>query len=250
MLDHVPQGRLLGTLPLDPITQAMAWIGCQTRPETPANVWYNARGDFEGALIDCEWGTYQLVATTRDALLALLERLPARAPHGWRLTFPEWATRDVTEKHPYAQVTYEILHLCRAEDYRAPGPASATVMRLTPELAEQYVFDLEMVKAMSGFSWQGVCPLYAALADDQVVSIADGSALSEYASVVQGVYTLPDYRRRGLARSVVARLTEEIFALGRVSLYAAEYTNYASLGLCRALGYKPVAVAGLAQFEP
>src|SRR5512139_1244760 len=152
MLERVPQGRLLGSLPIDPIVHASAWIGCQQRPDIPAQVWYNARGDVEGALIDCEWATYQLVATTRDALLALLERLPAQSPLGWRVSFPEWATRDVAEKYPYAQVTYEVLHLCRREDYHAPPAAGegVEVVRLTPALIEKYVTDLELVKALSG----------------------------------------------------------------------------------------------------
>lgn len=251
MLDHVPQGRLLGTLPLDPIIHAFAWIGCQQRPDAPAQVWCNARGEFEGALIDCEWSTYHLIATTRDALLALLEHLPARTPVGWRVSFPEWATRDMIEKYPAARISYEVLHLCRAEDYRAPAPSPVEVVRLTPMLIERHVFDLELVKALSGLSAQQCArPVYAALVDDQAVCIADGSAMSDYAAIVQQVYTVPAYRRRGLARALVARLSEEIFALGRVGLYAADYTNYPSLGLCRALGYRPIAVFGSAEYEP
>lgn len=249
MIDNVPQGRLLGALPIDPILHAAAWIGCQQRPETPAHVWYNARGDFEGALIDCEWATFHLVATTRDALLALLERLPARSPLGWRITFPEWATRDVAEKYPNATISYEVLHLCRSEDYRAPVPHEALIVRLTPESVERYVFDLEMVKALSGLKLDGTGPVCAAILDGHAVCIADGATASEYAALVQGVYTLPDYRRRGLGRAVVARVTETVLALGRVALYAADYTNYPSLGLCRSLGFRPIAVSGLAEFE-
>jgi len=249
MIDNVPQGSLLGTLPIDPVLQAHAWIGCRQRPEARAQVWYNIRGEFEGALLDCEWATYHLVATTRDALLALLERLPQRSPLGWRITFPEWATRDVAEKCPRARISYEVLHLCRTGDYLPPAPHDAEIVRLTPEMADRYIFDLELVKAASGMALDGPGPVFAALADGQAVSIADGATMSEYAAIVQGVYTVPDYRRRGLGRAVVARATETILSLGRVAVYAADYVNYPSLGLCRALGYRPVAVAGLAELE-
>ncbi|MBI5879378.1 MAG: GNAT family N-acetyltransferase [Chloroflexi bacterium] len=249
MIDNIPQGRLLGALPIDPILHATAWIGCQQRPDAPAQVWYNARGDFEGALIDCEWATFHLVATTRDALLALLERLPTCSPLGWRISFPEWATRDVAEKFPKSQISYEVLHLCRSGDYKAPASRNEQIVRLTPHWAERYLFDLELVKAISGLALDGPGPVCAAIEDEQAVSIADGTTMSEYAAIVQGVYTVPDYRRRGLARAVVARVTECALALGRVVLYAADYTNYPSLGLCRALGYRPIAVSGLAEFE-
>ena len=250
MLNSITQSQLLTALPLDPIVHVQACVGCLQCPAAEADVWKNANGEIEGALIDGGWSAYQLLAGTREAVRELLPRLPAQSPAGWRLSFPEWAMRDVAELWPTAQRSFEIFHVCRAEDYCPPVPSATDVMRLTPYLVERYVFDLELVKALCGLTWQQCrYPLYAAIADEQVVSMADGTAMTELVALVQQVYTVPAYRRHGLAKAVVARLTEEILALGRVCAYTADYTNHASLSLCRALGYRPIAVFGTAELE-
>ncbi len=251
MLDQIPRSKLHEALPLDPIVHAYACVALSERPESPATVWRAEGGQIEGALIDCDWSSYQLVASSRAALHELLNCLPDPTHTGWRLSFPEWAMRDVAARFPRSEHSYEVLHLCTPENYRSPRTvAGADVVRLTPLLVEQYAFDLEIVKALSGISEQQCRrPLYGALCDQQFVSIADGSAMTAQVAIVQQVYTVPQYRRRGLGRVVVGRLSEEILALGRVAVYSADYFNYASLALCRSLGYKPVAVFGWAEYD-
>ena len=250
MLNQVSQSQLLGSLPLDPLIHSHAFVGCVQRPEAMADVWRNDKGDIEGALIDMGWSSYQLIATTHDGVRELVKRLPANGRAGWRLSFPEWAMRDVAELWPAAQLSFDIYHLCRQEDYRAPVPAKVDLVRVTPDHVDRYVFDLELVKAMSGLSWQQCrCPIYGAMVAGQIVSVADGTAMTEYVSIVQQVYTVPSFRERGLAKAVVAKLTEEILALTRVAAYTADYTNHRSLALARALGYRPISVFGSAEFE-
>lgn len=251
MLTRLPQGQLHGALALDPIAHAYACIGLYQQPDALANVWRNARGDIEGALIDCEWSSFQLIATTREAVHALLDCLPTLPWAGWRLSFPEWAMREVAARWPKAERSYEVLHVCLTDTYRSPNAIDAEIVRLTPQLVERYAFDLEVVKALSGLSAQQFRhPLYGALVDNQLVSIADGTAMSEQVAIVQQVYTVPAYRHRGLGRAVVARLTEDILALGRISAYCADYANHHSLALCRSLGYQPIAVFGTAEYDP
>jgi hypothetical protein len=250
MLNHVSQGQLLGSLPLDPLIHSYACVGCVQRAEAMADVWKNDKSEIEGALIDIGWSAFQLIASTRDAARELIKRMPQIAPAGWRLSFPEWAMRDVAELCPGAVLSFDIYHLCRQEDYKPPVPSSVDLVRVTPEHIERYVFDLELVKSLSGMSWlQCRSPMYGALVDGQIVCIADGTSMTDFVAIVQQVYTVPGYRERGLAKAVVARLTEEVLALGRVSAYAADYTNHRSLSLCRALGYRPIAVFGSAEFE-
>jgi GNAT superfamily N-acetyltransferase len=251
MLDQIPRSKLHEALPLDPIVHAYACVALSERPESPAMVWRAEGGQIEGALIDREWSSYQLVATSRAALHELLNCLPEAGGVGWRLSFPEWAMRDVAARYPGSEHSYEVLHLCTREHYQAPRRGDADVVRLTPQLVEEFAFDLEIVKALSGISAQQCRrPLYGALCDRQLVCIADGSAMTAQVAIVQQVYTVPHYRRQGLARAVVARLSEEILALGRVGVYCADYFNHASLALCRSLGYKPIAVFGWAEYEP
>jgi len=250
MLDQIPQSKLHEALPLDPIVHAYACVGLAERPQNMATIWRAEGGQVEGALIDCEWSSYQLLATSRAALHGLLECLPSAGSAGWRISFPEWAMREVAARFPRSEHSYEVLHLCTPEHYRPPRASGVGVVRLTPLLVEQFAFDLEIVKTLSGISAQQCRrPLYGALCDRQLVCIADGSAMTAQVAIVQQVYTVPAYRRRGLARAVVARLTEEILALGRMAVYCADYFNYGSLALCRALGYQPIAVFGWAEYE-
>ena len=251
MLDQIPKSKLHESLPLDPVVHAYACVGLAEHPESPATVWRAESGQIEGALIDCEWSSYQLIATSRAALHELLNCLPDDSCPGWRLSFPEWAMRDVAARYPRSEHSYEVLHLCAPDHYRSPRrTAGADIVRLTPLLVEQYAFDLEVVKALSGISAQQCRrPLYGAVCEGQLVCIADGSAMTSQVAIVQQVYTVPHYRRRGFGRAVVARLTEEVLALGRVTVYCADYFNHASLALCRSLGYKPVAVFGWAEYE-
>ncbi len=251
MLDQMPQSQLQTCLPLDPIAHAYACVGLSARPATLATVWCNDEKQVEGALIDCEWSSYQLIASSREAVRALLECLPNHADAGWRLSFPEWAMREVRARYPRAEHSYEVLHLCTLENYRAPRRTQADVIRLTPHLIEQYAHDLDIVKTLSGTSTQQCRrPLYGAICDNQLVCIADGTAMTAQVAIVQQLFTVPCYRRRGFGRAVVARLSEELIALGRAAVYCADYFNHASLALCRSLGYKPVAVFGWAEYDP
>ncbi len=251
MLSRLAQGELAKRLPADPIVNAYACLGCSDRPDELAPVWSDQHGQLEGALISFDWASYELLASTREAVRALLGCLPRKFGQGWRLTFPDWAMSDVLSRAPHVHSSYDLLHVCTPETYRAPAPSAVEIVRLTPRRVEQYAFELETVKALSGLSVQQYRhPIYGAIVDDQIVSMADGTAMTAQVAIVQQVYTVPAYRGRALAKAVVARLTEEIFALGRVATYAADYNNGHSLALCRSLGYKPVAVFGFAEYDP
>src|SRR5256885_1140182 len=85
---------------------------------------------------------------------------------GWRISFPEWAMREVAARFPRSEHSYEVLHLCTPEHYRPPRASGVGVVRLTPLLVEQFAFDLEIVKTLSGISAQQCRrPLYGALCD-------------------------------------------------------------------------------------
>jgi GNAT superfamily N-acetyltransferase len=55
-----------------------------------------------------------------------------------------------------------------------------------------------------------------------------------------GVLVHPNARRRGLGRSVIAAVTEEVLAAGRDPLYRCNVDNEGSWRLCRGLGFEPV----------
>ncbi|MBI1800817.1 MAG: GNAT family N-acetyltransferase [Chloroflexi bacterium] len=254
-MSHLPQTTLNQIPCLNPLLNAYASVGCHERPAALAPVWRNEFGGIDGALIAYDWASYELVATTREAVQGLLGCLYRVPGHGWQLSFPDWAMPDVVAHWPEVTRGYEVFHICTPGTYQPPPVPGADIVQLSPALVEQCAFELEVVKSLSGLSLRpsamrtGVPAIYGAIVDGQIVSLADGSAMSDQVAIVQQVYTIPGYRRRGLATAVVARLTEALFALGLVCAYAASTANQPSLALCRSLGYKPMATFGVAEYE-
>lgn len=86
--------------------------------------------------------------------------------------------------------------------------------------------------------------------DDHITVIVDDHGIAAYASQKPfdhavrfgdiAVATRPDRRGQGLGTAVVARLCDEIAAVGLVPLYRRDPRNDGSVGLCAALGFVPV----------
>lgn len=72
----------------------------------------------------------------------------------------------------------------------------------------------------------------------RIVSIAKKARETEYLCSVTGVYTLDEYRGRGLAARVVARLTREILESGKVPYLFVDAANDAANRLYLRLGYE------------
>lgn len=88
----------------------------------------------------------------------------------------------------------------------------------------------EMVSELN--SWQ---PYLAIIEDARAVSICRSVRISSRAHEA-GVNTLPSYRRRGHATSVVAAWAFAIRALNLIPLYSTSWDNVASQGVARRLG--------------
>ncbi|MDE0012574.1 MAG: GNAT family N-acetyltransferase [Candidatus Poribacteria bacterium] len=88
----------------------------------------------------------------------------------------------------------------------------------------------EMVSELN--SWQ---PYLAIIEDARAVSICRSVRISSRAHEA-GVNTLPSYRRRGHATSVVAAWALAVRALNLIPLYSTSWDNVASQGVARRLG--------------
>ena len=78
-------------------------------------------------------------------------------------------------------------------------------------------------------------PYLAVIEDSQVVSICQSARLSSRAHEA-GVDTMPGYRQRGYATSVVAAWALAARALNRIPLYSTSWDNVASQSVARRLG--------------
>ena len=54
-----------------------------------------------------------------------------------------------------------------------------------------------------------------------------------------GVDVLPEYRGRGLAKTVTSRLAQEVFARGKVPFYCAAWSNLPSVRNALSCGFRP-----------
>ena len=77
-----------------------------------------------------------------------------------------------------------------------------------------------------------------ALWEGRVAAKAEMEAVTPRADELGGVYTLPDYRRRGLAAAACSLLCGRSLARGKVVRLEARRDNYAALSLYRGLGFR------------
>ncbi len=109
--------------------------------------------------------------------------------------------------------------------------------------------DRELIQEMTGSSEYG-CPeeslvdgtAFGVVTDGKLVSLASvvptPEATSKYHLSWPGVETLPDYRRRGYAKSVVSGVTETLLPRDITPVYSCSVTNIASANTARSVGYQ------------
>jgi len=85
--------------------------------------------------------------------------------------------------------------------------------------------------------------VYGVYADGRLVSATDVPDLPYLADVVvePGINTLPGYRRRGYARTVVGALLKQWLEEGKVPLWSCNFANTGSQRLAEGLGYAKLA---------
>lgn len=77
---------------------------------------------------------------------------------------------------------------------------------------------------------------YAAMDKDRVVAVAFSSAVSS-SEIDIGVETDPDYRGRGLAAGIAAKMCEAVIALGKEPIWACSTMNTASAKTAEKIGF-------------
>jgi GNAT superfamily N-acetyltransferase len=83
----------------------------------------------------------------------------------------------------------------------------------------------------------GRAPVLAILDDDRAVSVCHCARRSEDAAEA-GLYTLENYRGRGLGPRVTAAWSQAIRESGRIPLYSTSWRNAASLSVATKLGLR------------
>lgn len=108
------------------------------------------------------------------------------------------------------------------------------------------VWRLAECASSSGLEGETLAPgeVHVVLIGSRVVARASLITFeSPHFAVIGNVFTLAEFRRRGLGSSVVSAVASEILARGRWPMYSCSLSNEASLGLCRALGFRRFATS-------
>ena len=123
-------------------------------------------------------------------------------------------------KESDAQIVCDMLNAMRDELVGLPGSPA------TPEGA------LKSIRLSRTFFW---------VVDDQIVSITTAVRPQIKGICISGVYTPPEFRRRGYARALVAEVTREMFARGyQLTNLFTDLANPTSNKIYQEIGYKPV----------
>ena len=165
-----------------------------------------------------------------DNVVAQLKEVAAAEP---MLVNPEKIPKNHRQFENILQSHAPIERVWVGPAYRFPEHIAppTNVIRLSSENAGLLRGDFaEMVSELN--SWQ---PYLAIIEDARAVSICHSVRISSRAHEA-GVNTLPSYRRRGHATSVVAAWALAVRALNLIPLYSTSWDNVASQGVARRLG--------------
>ena len=175
----------------------------------------------------------QIVEDAADAKEFFTEKYRNRIDEVCRTTVPP----DIAERLRPSQSYGFYIDKEHFRPFAVPG-----CRRLTED-------DRELIQEMTGSSEYG-CPeesiqdgtAFGVIKDSKLVSLASvvptPEATSKYGLSWPGVETLPEYRRRGHAKSVVSGVTETLLSRDIIPVYSCSVTNIASANTARSVGYQ------------
>ncbi|NPB00781.1 MAG: GNAT family N-acetyltransferase [Crenarchaeota archaeon] len=79
---------------------------------------------------------------------------------------------------------------------------------------------------------------YIAIHNNRIVSIARISLMLPNTCLIVGVFTVPEYRRRGLAGAVLSILCEHVLNLDIIPFLLVDYNNDPAINLYRRIGFR------------
>lgn len=193
----------------------------------------DARGDAASDLVRAAldlWGLPEAFAGPREEVEEVLDRFPKLAAA---------ASRKEEEVSLVLRPEGSVLgHPWRAEKAKEEDLESLVALERSFQLeflgsvSRDWEIRLRMLRAVEG----GVAAL--ARWEDKAVAKAELEAVTPRADELGGVYTLPGYRRRGLAAEVCSLLCYESLSQGKVVRLETRKDNPAAMALYRKLGFR------------
>jgi len=197
-------------------------------------IWRLAAGEEEAGILARAaldlWGPPEAVAGKGEEVEYLLAGFPELSR---RVRRREEEVTLVLERGRFAPRGSELVRVAGEEDLDS-------LVRLERAFQLEYLGsvsrDWEIRLRMLRLAEAGAAAI--AFWEGRVAAKAEMEAVTPRADELGGVYTLPDYRRRGLAAAACSLLCGRSLARGKVVRLEARRDNYAALSLYRGLGFR------------
>ncbi|MGE3801805.1 MAG: GNAT family N-acetyltransferase [Candidatus Kapaibacterium sp.] len=178
---------------------------------------------------------YWIFAEREEIFLLLLQKVCDE--DSLSLNFPLQYADIVATHSPTSTISVDALYRLQIEGAEFPH-STLPVSKLTPasladvELPSEIANRIGSIEALpEGF------PLYGIIIDGVLCAIADAAVRDSDIAAIQQVYTLPAERRKGYARSIVAKISEELLSSGFMPTYLVSESNLPSVALAESLGF-------------
>jgi ribosomal protein S18 acetylase RimI-like enzyme len=86
--------------------------------------------------------------------------------------------------------------------------------------------------------WTDEAALYGVVDGNDLIAVAEASVRDDHHAAIQQVFTVSSHRGRGIARAIVATVTNDLLARGLRPVYVVDENNTASVHLVERLGFE------------
>ena len=154
------------------------------------------------------------------------------------LNFPLHYTNIVEARNSDLLLSVDRLYTLHPAEFR-PVPDRYQVVQLTSRLLNGIEVAHEMMERIGDITTlpEGF-PLYGIIVEGRLSAIAEAAVRDESVASIQQVYTLTSERGKGLGKSVVSAIGQELLNEGFLPAYFVSETNHSSIALAESLGFR------------
>jgi GNAT superfamily N-acetyltransferase len=170
----------------------------------------------------------------------------------WVLADPEFIS-IIKEKFPLGSISFNNVMIVRRGEEKLPEAQAHTVVRLSPSNVQEYaefvvphnfVITEDVVQRNREFLEKSlVYAIFEGAESRKLVSTGNAAAALSDVTLVSGVETHVQYRRKGFATAIVSALVREGLKNSKAVLLYVDRENHDAIGIYERLGFRKIAEA-------
>lgn len=175
-----------------------------------------------------------IFAGAPETALLLAEAARSESP---ALNFPLSYLDLIQTTYPQHQISIDRLYVLPQSRFR-PIRGAASVMRLDAAALQTLYLPAELQPFIGAAdAWTGDYTLHGIVLQDTLVCIGETLVQDRHYGAIQQIYTLPAYRRCGLAQQLVSACCASLLAQHKLPIYVVDEDNLPSRHLAEKLGF-------------